>query len=82
VYKLALFFAKRHGSLLFFYSNKEKKFESLNLYEQYQSFLDNTTFIENKKFEQNFDNLKFEQKIEVVLSIEKLSNIHNFEKND
>ncbi len=73
IYKIAFFFAKKRASLLFFYSEKEKQFESFDLNKQYQIFLNNNSLVGNEQFNESLKDIKNEPKIGIVLSVEKIS---------
>jgi len=51
IYKTTLFFAKKQGSLLFFFSGKEKHFEEIKTDRQYKVFLENSLHYEYKSFQ-------------------------------
>jgi len=67
IYRVALFFAKRKGSILFFFTEKEKNFEN-QTEKQYNVFLDNYSD-EEKSFGKKY-------KIDLVLNYDELQEIN------
>jgi len=63
IYSVTLFFAKRFGSILFFFTEKEKNFEKLKNDKQYEIFLSNS-YDRLQSFEKNKTILK----IDIVLN--------------
>jgi len=72
IYKIALFFAKKKGLILFFFSENEKKFEAMEIDEQYQVFLKNCTH-DLESFKKTNGDLPI---IDLVLHQDSSENVH------